>query len=51
MKLGPEALMAQALELARRGHGAVEPNPRVGAVAVVKGTIAEVRVKGEATKE
>ena len=34
-----DALMGEALELARRGRGAVEPNPRVGAVAVQDGEI------------
>ena len=34
-----ESLMAEALDLAMRGRGAVEPNPRVGALALRDGEI------------
>ena len=34
-----EALMREALVLARRGRGRVEPNPRVGALALLDGEI------------
>ena len=39
MSAGPEAWIAEALDLALRGRGDVEPNPRVGAVALRDGEV------------
>jgi len=37
--LNLEALMREAIDLASRGRGRVEPNPRVGAIALARGRI------------